>query len=100
MAFYQLVRLFEALSLPIFNCFPLCRTWISGYETIDSKCLCQNILGRKWTPGISEMNLWAEMMMNSADLKLQELGVFRFRGTIQIDGVSVTILKKRQARKH
>ncbi|KAG0744304.1 hypothetical protein G6F16_002184 [Rhizopus arrhizus] len=100
MAFYQLVRLFEALSLPIFNCFPLCRTWISGYETIDSKCLCQNILGRTWSPGISEMNLWAEMMMNSADLKLQELGVFRFRGTIQIDGVSVTILKKRQARKH
>jgi hypothetical protein len=39
MAFYQLACLFEALRLPIFNCFPLCRTWIPGYTTIDSKIL-------------------------------------------------------------
>ncbi|KAG1376765.1 hypothetical protein G6F61_007329 [Rhizopus arrhizus] len=69
MAFYHLVRLFEALTLPIFNCFLLCRTWIHGNATIDT-------------------------------LKSQESDVLRFRETIQIDSVGVTVLKKRQARKH
>ncbi|KAG0787697.1 hypothetical protein G6F16_008734 [Rhizopus arrhizus] len=38
--------------------------------------------------------------MNSAALKSQESDVLRFRETIQIDSVGVTVLKKRQARKH
>ncbi|ORE22624.1 hypothetical protein BCV71DRAFT_171581, partial [Rhizopus microsporus] len=45
MAFYQLSRLFERLSLPVFNCFPLQRLWSPRYVTIDSNILCQNILG-------------------------------------------------------
>ena len=41
------------------------------------------------------MNLWAGIIdMNSAALKPQEIGVLRFRGTIQTDGVSVTIFKR------
>jgi hypothetical protein len=56
MAFYQLARLFETHRLPIFNCFPLRRTWIPGYATIDSKILCQNILERRWTNEIDKMN--------------------------------------------
>ncbi|EIE80240.1 hypothetical protein RO3G_04945 [Rhizopus delemar RA 99-880] len=39
-AFYQFARFFEALELPIFDCFPLRRTWIPGYATTDSKLLC------------------------------------------------------------
>ncbi|ORE05482.1 hypothetical protein BCV72DRAFT_180870, partial [Rhizopus microsporus var. microsporus] len=35
--FYQLFRLFEHLSLPIFNCFPLRRSWSPCCVTIDSK---------------------------------------------------------------
>ncbi|KAG1136474.1 hypothetical protein G6F37_011988 [Rhizopus arrhizus] len=101
MAFYHLVRLFETLTLPIFNCFPLCRTWIHGYATIDSKILCQNILEHQWNNGINKMNLWVEILgMNSAALKPQELHVLRFRETIQIDSVGVAVLKKRQVRKH
>ena len=47
------------------------------------------------------MNLWAEIIdMNSAALKPQELGVLRFRRTIQTEGVGVTVLKKRQDRKY
>jgi hypothetical protein len=38
--------------------------------------------------------------MNSTALKLQELGVLRFRGAIQTDGMGATVLKKRQNRKH
>jgi hypothetical protein len=95
MAFYQLAHLFEALRLPIFNYFPLRRTLTSGYTTIDSKILCQNILERRWTNGINKMNLWAKIInMNSAALKPQELGVLRFCGTIQTDGVCIIVLKK------
>jgi hypothetical protein len=101
MVFYHLARLFEALRLPIFNCFPLRRTSIPGYATIDSKILCQNILERRWTNGINKMNLWDEIVdMNSAALKPQELGVLRFRGIIQTEGVGVTVLKKIQDTKH
>jgi hypothetical protein len=101
MAFYHLVRLFEALTLPIFNCFPLCRTWIHGNATIDSKILCQNILERQWNNGINKMNLWVEIIdMNSAALKPQESDVLRFRETIQIDSMGVTVVKKRQVGKH
>ncbi|KAG1150459.1 hypothetical protein G6F37_002196 [Rhizopus arrhizus] len=86
MAIYHFARLFEALRLPIFNCFPLRRTWISEYATIDSKILCQNILGRPWTNSANKMNLWTEIVdMNSTALKPQELGVLRFHETIQTD---------------
>ncbi|KAG0786634.1 hypothetical protein G6F16_008592 [Rhizopus arrhizus] len=101
MSFYQLARLFETHRLPIFNCFPLRRTWIPGYATIDSKILCQNILERRWTNGIDKMNLWAGIVdTSSAALKPQEHGVLQFRGTIQTDGVGATVLKKRQDRKY
>ncbi|KAG1456573.1 hypothetical protein G6F46_007596 [Rhizopus delemar] len=95
MAFYQLALLFEALKLPIFNCFPLRRTWIPAYATIDSKILCQNILERWWTNGINKVDLPAELIdMNCAVLKPQELDVLRFRGTIQTYDVGVTFPKK------
>jgi hypothetical protein len=45
MAFYQLPRLFEHRGLPVFNCFPLRRSWLPRYITTDSKILCQSILG-------------------------------------------------------
>ena len=38
--------------------------------------------------------------MSSAALKPQEISRLRFRGTIQMNGVGVTSLEKRQARKH
>jgi hypothetical protein len=96
-AFYQFARFFEALGLPIFNCFPLRRTWIPGYATTDSKLLCQNILGHVWTTDTNKMNLWAEMInMDSTVLKSQELGMLRFHGTIQTGGT----LKKIRDRKY
>ncbi|KAG1160709.1 hypothetical protein G6F37_003753 [Rhizopus arrhizus] len=92
MAFHQLARLFETLRLPIFNCFPLRRTQIPNYTIIDSKIFCQSILERRWINGINKMNLWAEIIdMNSAALKPQELGVLRFRGTIQTEELEVYI---------
>ena len=93
--FYQLSRLFEALRLPIFNCFSFRRAWIPSHSTIDNKILCQNILERCWTSSVNKMNLQTEIInMISAALKIQKLDMLRFRGTIQTDGVGITVLKK------
>ncbi|CEG67940.1 hypothetical protein RMATCC62417_04284 [Rhizopus microsporus] len=56
MAFYQLSRLFERLGLPVFNCFPLRGSWYPRYVTIDSKILCQNILGIQWSNAIDKLD--------------------------------------------
>ncbi|KAI7893359.1 uncharacterized protein EV154DRAFT_417103 [Mucor mucedo] len=48
-SFYELALSFIDIGLPVFNCLPLRRSWTVCYTTIDSKILCQNILGRRWT---------------------------------------------------
>ena len=95
-AFYQLSRLFEHLGLPVFNCFPLRRSWSPCYVIIDSKTLCQNILGIRWSNAVDRLDYWARVVnLDSKALKPQEGGQLRFRGTIQTDGVGVTVFKKR-----
>ncbi|KAI7895167.1 uncharacterized protein EV154DRAFT_542092 [Mucor mucedo] len=87
-AFYELALSFIDIELPVFNCFPLRRSWIPCYTTIDSKILCQNILA-----------LWREVInLNSDAPKHQENGELQFRETIQTDGVGVTVIKKRMDR--
>ncbi|KAG1206400.1 hypothetical protein G6F68_008761 [Rhizopus microsporus] len=61
-AFYQLSRLFEHLGLPVFNCFPLRRSWSPCYVTIDSKILCQNILGIRWSNAVDRLDYWARVI--------------------------------------
>ncbi|KAG2193488.1 hypothetical protein INT47_005013 [Mucor saturninus] len=98
-AFYELALSFIDIELPVFNCFPLRRSWTPCYTTIDSKILCQNILGRRWTNRQDKIALWREVInLNSDALKHQENGELQFRGTIQTDGVGVTVLKKRMDR--
>ncbi|KAI7866679.1 uncharacterized protein EV154DRAFT_583529 [Mucor mucedo] len=45
--FYELALSFIDIELPVLNCFPLRRSWIPCYTTIDSKKICQNNLGRR-----------------------------------------------------
>ncbi|KAI9470889.1 MAG: hypothetical protein EXX96DRAFT_453898, partial [Benjaminiella poitrasii] len=96
-AFYELVRVFVNLQLPVYNYFPLRKLWPPSYVTIDSKILCQNILGLAWTSFTRDkLTLWERVVdLNSAPFRHQEDGVLRFRGTIQTDGIGVSIIKKR-----
>ncbi|KAI7889741.1 uncharacterized protein EV154DRAFT_591530 [Mucor mucedo] len=65
------------------------------YTTINSKILCQNILGRRWTNRQDKIALWREVInLNPDSLKHEENGELQFRGTIQTDGVGVTVIKK------
>ncbi|KAI7889737.1 uncharacterized protein EV154DRAFT_603786 [Mucor mucedo] len=82
-AFYELALSFIDIRLPVFNCFPLRRSWTPCYTTINSKILCQNILGRRWTNRQDKIALWREVINpNSNALKHQENGELQFRGTI------------------
>ncbi|CEG82411.1 hypothetical protein RMATCC62417_16485 [Rhizopus microsporus] len=95
-AFYQLSRLFVLLGLPVLNCFPIRRSWPPCYVTIDSKILCQNNLGVRWSNSVDKLDYWRRVVnLDSKALKPQEGGQLRFRGTTQADGVGVTVLKKR-----
>ncbi|KAI7867767.1 uncharacterized protein EV154DRAFT_397068, partial [Mucor mucedo] len=38
--FYELALSFIDIELPVLNCFPLRRSWIPCYTTIDSKKIC------------------------------------------------------------
>ncbi|KAI7883370.1 uncharacterized protein EV154DRAFT_545503 [Mucor mucedo] len=75
MAFVQLAPLFETLGLSPFRCFPLRRSWSPGYVQID------NI---RWSNNIDKLEYWKQVNK-----------LLRFRGTIQTDGVGITVLKKR-----
>ncbi|ORE03442.1 hypothetical protein BCV72DRAFT_213215 [Rhizopus microsporus var. microsporus] len=94
-AIYQLSRLFEHRCLPVFNYFSLHRSWSPCYVIIDSKILCQSILGIQWSNAVDKLGSWRRVVnLDSKALKPQEGGQLRFRGTIQTDGVGVTVLKK------
>ncbi|KAG2203129.1 hypothetical protein INT47_004936 [Mucor saturninus] len=97
MAFVQLARLFETLGLSPFRCFLLRRSWSPVYVQIDSKILCQNILNIRWSNNIDKLDYWKQVVdLNGKLFKAQEESkLLRFCGTIQIDGVGVTVLKKR-----
>ncbi|KAG2196872.1 hypothetical protein INT47_011392 [Mucor saturninus] len=62
-AFDELVISFIYIELPVFNCFPLRRSWARCYTTIDSKILCQNILGRRWTNRQDKIAIWRERLL-------------------------------------
>ncbi|KAI7897313.1 uncharacterized protein EV154DRAFT_573155 [Mucor mucedo] len=97
MAFVQLARLFETLGLFPFRCFPLRRSWSPGYVQIDSKIICQNIIYIRWSNNIDKLDYWKQVVdLNAKTFKAQEENkLLRFCGTIQTDGVGVTVLKKR-----
>ncbi|KAG2193133.1 hypothetical protein INT47_006433 [Mucor saturninus] len=82
-AIYELALSFIDIGLPVFNCFPLRRSWTPCYTTIDLKILCQNILGRRWTNRQDKIALWREAInLNSDALEHQKNGELQFRGTI------------------
>ncbi|KAI9486228.1 MAG: hypothetical protein EXX96DRAFT_592980 [Benjaminiella poitrasii] len=73
-----------------------------SYVTINSKILCQNILGLVWTSFTGDkLTLWERVVdLNSAPFRYQEDGVLRFRGTIQTDGVGVRYISDLSQEEH
>ncbi|KAI8048543.1 hypothetical protein BDF22DRAFT_779126 [Syncephalis plumigaleata] len=116
-AFFELARVFPRIRLKAFNCFPLRRSFSPCYIHIDITILCHNILGchcenkktkqqkeaeKKWTDEERKEALkkkkqehWKQIVeLNRKVFKDQKDGKLEFSGSIETDGVGVTVLKK------
>ncbi|KAI8055709.1 hypothetical protein BDF22DRAFT_617894 [Syncephalis plumigaleata] len=94
-AFFELAHLFPRIGLKPFNCFPLRRSFSPCYIHIDTVILCQNILKREFKDKKHMDEYWDEAVdLNSEPLKKQMGGKLKFLGSIETDGVGVTVIKE------
>ncbi|KAI8053888.1 hypothetical protein BDF22DRAFT_644024 [Syncephalis plumigaleata] len=94
-AFFELARVFSRIHLKAFNCFPLRRSFSPCYVHIDTVILCHNILGRKFENMDHMDEYWDDAVnLKSKPLRKQKGGELKFSGSIETDGVGVTVIKK------
>ncbi|EIE79429.1 hypothetical protein RO3G_04134 [Rhizopus delemar RA 99-880] len=96
-AFFRLAELSEAEQMKQFACFPLRITFIPCYMTLDSKIIHYHILKSKKNPKIgSKLETWGTVVdLNKKAFKHQGFQKsLRFQGTLETDGVSVSIIKQ------
>ncbi|KAI8058110.1 hypothetical protein BDF22DRAFT_616097 [Syncephalis plumigaleata] len=94
-AFFELARVFPRIHLKAFNCFPLRRSFSPCYVHIDTVILCHNILGRKFENMDHMREYWNDAVnLKSKPLRKQKGGELKFSGSIETDGVGVTVIKK------
>ncbi|KAG1040758.1 hypothetical protein G6F43_012222 [Rhizopus delemar] len=96
-AFLRLAQLSEAEQTKQFACFPLRSTFIPCYMTLDSKIIHYHILKSKKNPKTgSKFETWgAAVDLNKKAFKNQGFQKsLRFQGTLETDGVGVSIIKQ------
>ncbi|KAJ2560308.1 hypothetical protein IW140_006667, partial [Coemansia sp. RSA 1813] len=92
-AFYRLAVLLEMNDYRSFQCFPLRKSFVPMHTEIDTKILCQSIMGWSYNAKSPIKNYWYRLF-NEQSRVLRIRNGFRFYGTIQTDGVSVSMIKK------
>jgi hypothetical protein len=96
-AFSKLAELFESEQLKQFSCFPLRTSFIPCYMTLDSKIIHHHVLKSKKNPTArSKFQTWGVVVdLKKKAFKDQGLNKsLRFQGTIETDGVGVSIIKQ------
>jgi hypothetical protein len=95
-AYYRLAYFCEVHHGKSFNCFPLRRTFIPLYITIDTYILNTQILKNSIISHLDKEVLWGGVIeMKSKPMKPQgENKRMAFKGMIYTDGVGVSVLKQ------
>ncbi|KAG1137121.1 hypothetical protein G6F37_011468 [Rhizopus arrhizus] len=96
-AFSRLAELSEAEQTKQFACFPLRTIFISCYMTLDSKIIHYHVLKSKKNPKTgSKFEIWgAAVDLNKKAFKYQGFQKsLLFQGTLETDGVGVSIIKQ------
>ncbi|KAG1085802.1 hypothetical protein G6F42_021245 [Rhizopus arrhizus] len=96
-AFFRLAELSEAEQMKQFACFPLRTTFIPCYMTLDSKIIHHHVLKSKKNPKTgSKFETWGAVVdLNKKAFKHQGFQKsLRFQGTLETDGVGVSIIKQ------
>ncbi|KAG0950664.1 hypothetical protein G6F66_004561 [Rhizopus arrhizus] len=95
--FFRLVELSEDEQTSQFACFPLRTTFISCCMTLDSKIIYYHVLKTKKNPKTgSKFETWGAVVdLNKNVFKHQGFQKsLRFQGTLETDGVDVSIIKQ------
>lgn len=94
-AYYMLAKICEENNSKSFNCFPLRKGFIPGYMTIDVKILNYHILKNKKFAVGSKFDIWKNAVnLDCRVLKSNDSQTMYFQGTIETDGVGVSIVKQ------
>ncbi|KAG0752776.1 hypothetical protein G6F24_013382 [Rhizopus arrhizus] len=96
-AFFRLAELSEAEQTKQFACFPLRTTFIPCYMTLNSKIIHHHVLKSKKNPKTgSKFEIWGAVVdLNKKAFKHQGFQkALRFQGTLETDGVGVSIIKQ------
>ncbi|KAG1162954.1 hypothetical protein G6F37_001678 [Rhizopus arrhizus] len=96
-AFFRLAELSEDEQTKQFACFPLRTTFIPCYMTLDSKIIYYHTLKSKKNPKTgSKFETWGAVVdLNKKAFKHQGFQKsLRFQGTLETDGVDVSIIKQ------
>ncbi|CAO3681154.1 unnamed protein product [Rhizopus stolonifer] len=104
-AFYFHAKICEEGKIKSFNCFPLRKSLIPCYITIDTKILNYHILKNKSFAAGQKFALWGKVafLKSNTDLSVVDLeckaiknqysGVMNFKGTIETDDVGISVIK-------
>ncbi|CAO3702794.1 unnamed protein product [Rhizopus stolonifer] len=94
-AFYFLAKICEEGKIKSFNCFPLRKSLIPCYITIDTKILDYHVLKNKSFAAGQKFDLWGSVIdLECKAIKSQCSGVMNFEGTIETDGVGISVIKQ------
>ncbi|KAG1426211.1 hypothetical protein G6F58_001594 [Rhizopus delemar] len=96
-AFFRLAELSEAEQTKQFACFPLRTTFVPCYMTLDSKIIHYHVLkSKKNLKTGSKFETWGAVVdLNKKAFKHQGFQKsLRFQGTLETDGVGVSIIKQ------
>ncbi|KAJ2566465.1 hypothetical protein IW140_004934 [Coemansia sp. RSA 1813] len=97
-AFYCLAVLLEMNEYRSFQRFPLRKSFVPMHIEIDTMVLCRSIMGWRYSTKSPIETYWYRFL-NIKSRMLQTRNGFRFYGTIQTDGVSVSVIKMTAAAK-
>ncbi|KAJ2089402.1 hypothetical protein IW138_003432 [Coemansia sp. RSA 986] len=97
-AFCYLAVLLETNDCRAFQCFPLRKSFVPMHIEIDTTVLCNSIMGWSYNAK-SPIEIYWYRLFNEQSRVLRTRNGFRFYGTIQTDGVSVSVIKMTAAAK-
>ncbi|KAJ1770076.1 hypothetical protein IW140_004961 [Coemansia sp. RSA 1813] len=92
-AFCRLAVLLEMNDYRSFQCFPLRKSFVPMHIEIDTRILCRSIMGWSYNAKFPIETYWYKFF-NEKSRVLRTRNGFGFYGTIQTDGVSVSVIKK------
>ncbi|KAI9354997.1 hypothetical protein BD770DRAFT_412005 [Pilaira anomala] len=95
LAYFKLAEICEANKFKLFQCFPVRKTFIPPYMTIDTMILNNHILKNSQSK-LDKGYIWGKVLnLSSKPFKDQGLNSsIKFRGTIMTDGIGISVIKQ------